>query len=208
MGPAATTTAHRLFPAARLSDRGPPRPGRLTAPASPAGLRPALDPHGAAHPDRQQPGNRADHGPRLSSRPAGQSGMPSNARNTGKKPVKPRLTRPRSFRDDTEEVAWPISRPRPRSVSSRPKRRPPRPSSGPRPTRQSLRPKKRPRPRPRPRNEPHPQSPVPSVPAFRVSRLEFIIFTDRLGDLCKTLLLLPGGSLPGMCRKLVTRRIR
>jgi hypothetical protein len=28
------------------------------------------------------------------------------------------------------------------------------------------------------------------------------------GDLCKTLLLLVGGSLPGMCRKLVTRRIR
>jgi hypothetical protein len=27
------------------------------------------------------------------------------------------------------------------------------------------------------------------------------------GDLCKTLLLLAGGSLPGMCRKLVTRRI-
>ena len=29
-----------------------------------------------------------------------------------------------------------------------------------------------------------------------------------LRDLCKTLLLLAGGSLPGMCRKLVTRRIR
>jgi hypothetical protein len=55
-------------------------------------------------PDRQQPGNKADRGPRPSSRPAGQSGMPPNARTRDKKPVKPRLTRPRSFRDDTEEV--------------------------------------------------------------------------------------------------------
>ena len=59
----------------------------------------------AAHPDRQQPGNRADHGPRPGhTRPAGQSGMPPTTRKTHKRPVKPRLTRPRSFRDDTEEV--------------------------------------------------------------------------------------------------------
>src|SRR2546430_9338133 len=30
----------------------------------------------------------------------------------------------------------------------------------------------------------------------------------NLGGLCETLLLLASGSLPGMCRKLVTRRIR
>ena len=45
MGPAATTTAYPLlFPAARLSVRCRERQGRLTAPATPAGLRPVLDP--------------------------------------------------------------------------------------------------------------------------------------------------------------------
>ena len=101
MGPAATTTAYPLFPAARLSARGRERQGRLTAPATPAGLRPVLDPPRPLTQDRQLSGNRKHQAPgRTSTRPAGQSGMPATAGNTGKRPVKPRLTPPRSFRDD------------------------------------------------------------------------------------------------------------
>jgi hypothetical protein len=112
MGPAATTTAYpALFPAARLQARGRERQGRLTAPATPARLRPVLDPTRPLTQDRQLSGNRKRQAPgRTSTRPAGQSGMPATPRNTGKRPLKPRLTRPRSFRDDTEEVRsgeWP-----------------------------------------------------------------------------------------------------
>jgi hypothetical protein len=104
MGPAATTTAHPLlFPAARLSARSREPQGRLTAPATPAGLRPVLDPPArsskiGSYREQATPGAPG----RTSTRPAGQSGMPATAGNTDKRPVKPRLTRPRSFRDDME----------------------------------------------------------------------------------------------------------
>ena len=104
-GPQPPQPHTRLFPAARLSDRGPRRQGRLTAPASPAGLRPVLDPPGPLTQDRQLSGNRADHGPRPHLHQArGPVRHAATAGNTGKRPVKPRLTRPRSFRDDTEVV--------------------------------------------------------------------------------------------------------
>ena len=117
MGPAATTTAHLLlFPAARLSARCRERQGRLTAPATPAGLRPVLDPpvRSPKIGSYRETGHAKVPG-RASNRPAGQSSMPATAGNTGKRPVKtpldtapllqgckPRLTRPRSFRDDME----------------------------------------------------------------------------------------------------------
>src|SRR5215469_15130581 len=106
MGPAATTTAYPLlFPAARLSARCRERQGRLTAPATPAGLRPVLDPpvRSPKIGSYRETGHAKVPG-RASNRPAGQSSMPATAGNTDKRPAKPRLTRPRSFRDDTEEV--------------------------------------------------------------------------------------------------------
>jgi hypothetical protein len=103
MGPAATTTAH------------PPVPRRPIIGSRPAASR---TPDGAGFAGRAAPGpltrtgplsrigssrgTGQTTGPRLSSRPAGQSGMPSNAPKHGQNPVKPPLTRPRSFREDTD----------------------------------------------------------------------------------------------------------
>jgi hypothetical protein len=73
MGPAATTTADPLlFPAARLSARGPERQGRLTAPATPAGLGPVLDPPVRSHGHGSDQGNRRRQSrtPALSRKPA------------------------------------------------------------------------------------------------------------------------------------------
>jgi hypothetical protein len=85
MGPATTTTTHPPVPAARLSDHGPERQGRLTAaPASPARLRPVLDPH---DPLTRTGSSREQGRPRPQvghTRPAGQSGMPATAGNTDK----------------------------------------------------------------------------------------------------------------------------
>ncbi len=102
MGPVATTADPLLFPAARLSARGPERQGRLTAPATPAGLRPVLDPPARSPGIGSYRETGQTTAPGRHTRPAGQSSMPATAQNTDKRPVKPRLTRPRSFRDDTE----------------------------------------------------------------------------------------------------------
>ena len=66
----------RLSPAARLSDRGPQRPGRLTAPASPAGLRPVLDPPGPLTQVGSSRGTGHTTAPGRHTRPAGQSSTP------------------------------------------------------------------------------------------------------------------------------------
>ena len=98
MGPAATQPHTLLFPAARLSDRGRERQGRLTAPAPPARLRPVLDPPRPAHPGsaaiRETGHARPQGSPRAS--PA----CPQPAGNRDKRLYTRRLTRPRSFRDD------------------------------------------------------------------------------------------------------------
>ncbi len=72
-----------LFPAARLSDRGPPRQGRPRRRLRRPGPARSLT-RTAAHPDRQQPGNRERPGPRGT--PAGQPGMPRNRPGTRTKP--------------------------------------------------------------------------------------------------------------------------
>jgi hypothetical protein len=99
MGPAATTT-HLLFPAARLSARSRERQGRLAAPATPARLRLVLDPPARSPGIGSYQETGQTMAPGRHTRPAGQSGMPATARNTDKRPANPRLTRPRSFRDD------------------------------------------------------------------------------------------------------------
>ncbi len=86
-----------------ISDRGPQRQGRLAAPATPAGprslTRPGRSPGSAAAGEQGRPRPQAaPPGPRAS------SPCPPTAGTRTKDPVKPRLTRPRSFRDDTEEV--------------------------------------------------------------------------------------------------------
>ena len=89
MGPAATTTAYpRLFPAARLSDRGREPQGRLTAPATPAGLRPVLDPTRPLTQDRQLSGNRAHQGPRPLHQARGPVRHARNRREHGQKTCK------------------------------------------------------------------------------------------------------------------------
>jgi hypothetical protein len=103
-GPQPPQPHTRLSPAARLSARGRERPGRLTAPASPAGLGPVLDPPARSSGSAAAGETGQTTAPGRHTRPAGQSSMPATARNTDKRPVKPRLTRPRSFRDDTEEI--------------------------------------------------------------------------------------------------------
>ena len=98
MGPAATTTTHPPVPRRPIIGSRPGASRTPAAPAAPAGPCPVLDPHGAAHPDRQQPGNRECPGPggRRRASPA----CPVTVREPGQKPQTPRLTRPRSFRDD------------------------------------------------------------------------------------------------------------
>ena len=87
MGPAATTTAYPLlFPAARLSARGPPRQGRPAAPAAPAGLRPVLDPHGPL--TRIGSSRETGHAQAPGRHASGPVRMPPNAAEHGQKTCK------------------------------------------------------------------------------------------------------------------------
>jgi hypothetical protein len=104
MGPAATTTAHPApVPAARLSARCREHQGRLRRrrcrPGSARSLtRPPAHPRSAAIGEQGRPRPRPLH------QACGPVRHARNRREHGQKPVKPRLTRSRSFRDDTEEV--------------------------------------------------------------------------------------------------------
>jgi hypothetical protein len=125
-GAAAATTAHPPVPRRPIIGSRPERQGRHAAPASPARLRPVLDPptrssgsaaiegQGRPRPQAATPGPRAS--------PA----CPQPQGTPAKDLVKPRLTRPRSFRDNTEEVTGsnPVrpTMPNPRSASMRPVR--------------------------------------------------------------------------------------
>ena len=100
MGPAAPQPHTLLFPAARLSARSRERQGRPAAPATPARLRLVLDPPARSPGIGSYRETGQTTAPGRYTRPAGQSSMPATARKTNKRPANPRLTRPRSFRDD------------------------------------------------------------------------------------------------------------
>ena len=87
-----------LFPAARLSARGPERQGRLRRRLRRPGLRPVLDPARAAH---QRSGSYRETGhARPQGSPRASPACPQPAENRDKRLHTGRLTRPRSFRDD------------------------------------------------------------------------------------------------------------